>query len=277
MISGTTRVAAVLGWPVEHSRSPQIINAAFHASNVDAVMVPMGVAPEGLAAVIGGLRGIAALGASVTSPHKVAVAALCDQLSAAAQAIGAVNCLELSRGRLIGHNTDAQGFLDGLVAAGFAPSGARVVVLGAGGAARAIAHALRSAATVEVFAREPARAEWVNALPWTDAGLNAAFCRANLIVDCTPVAFGSADEAAWLERLPLDALASSAWVATLVYHRPTKLIERARSRGHSTLDGRAMLVHQGARAFTIWTGIAAPIDVMTRALDDALDDAPGGT
>lgn len=269
MITGTTRIAAVLGWPVEHSRSPQILNAAFAAAHIDAVMIPIGVPPQGFATAVGGLRAMRALGASVTIPHKLAAAALCDELSPAARAIGAVNCLHLDDDHMIGHNTDEGGFTDGLTAAGFDLRGARAVVLGAGGAARAVAYGLRVGRAVEVIARRPETVTWARAWPWTDEHLREAFGRADLIVDCTPVGLGGPDEAAVVDTLPFDALSPKAWVASLVYHRPTLLLERARERGYSTLDGRAMLVHQAARAFTIWTGVPAPIDVMTRALDDS--------
>ncbi len=285
-IRGTTRLAAVIGFPVEHSRSPELLNAAFAAAGVDAVMVPLGVAPEDLGAAVAGLRAVRALGASVTVPHKLAAAALCDELSPAARAIGAVNCLRFDGARIAGHNTDEGGFVDGLAAAGFDPRGARAVLLGAGGAARAVAYGLRAGDEgggggaageggadddrLAVIARDPDRVTWAHAAPWTDAHLRAAFARADLVVDCTPAGLGDG-EAAFVDALPLDALRPGAWVASLIYHRPTILLERARSRDHSTVDGRAMLVHQGARAFTIWTGQPAPIDAMTRALDAALD------
>ena len=270
MIRGTTKLAAVLGWPVEHSRSPQLLNAAFAAAGIDAVLVPMGVPPDRFGAAVAGLRALGALGASVTLPHKLAVAALCDELSPAARAIGAVNCLHVAGARLIGHNTDAAGFADGLAAAGFDVRGKRIVVLGAGGAARAVAYGVRGSAGVEVVARRPAEVGWAPARPWTEADLRAAFAPAELVVDCTPIGLGDPGEEAFVDALPLDVLAPRAWVATLVYHRSTRLLERARSRGHATLDGGAMLVHQAARAFAIWTGVPAPVDVMTRALADDL-------
>ena len=270
MITGTTRLAAVIGWPVAHSRSPQMLNAAFAAAGVDAVMVPIGAPPERFATVVAGLRAMAALGASVTVPHKLAALALCDEVTPAARAIGAVNCLHVDDGRLVGHNTDAPGFVDGLEAAGFAASNAKVVLLGAGGAARAVAYGLHNRGTVQVIARRPAAISWTRALPWTDDVLEAAFAEADLVVDCTPAGLSTEDERAFVEGLPLAALRPTAWVSTLIYHRTTILLERAQERGHSTVDGRAMLVHQGARAFAIWTRSPAPIDAMTRALDDAL-------
>jgi methylmalonyl-CoA mutase cobalamin-binding subunit len=159
LIRGTTRLCAVLGFPVEHSRSPQLVNAAFAAAGVDAVMVPVGVPPEGLPAAVAGLSAMRAIGASVTVPHKLAAAALCDELSPAARAIGAVNCLRFDGGRISGHNTDEGGFVDGLAAAGFDPRGRRAVLLGAGGAARAVAYGLRGAGVADeqlaVIARRP--------------------------------------------------------------------------------------------------------------------------
>lgn len=268
MITGRTRVAAVLGWPVEHSRSPQMLNAAFASEGIDAVLVPMGIAPEGLGAAFGGLRAMRAIGASVTVPHKVAVAALCDELSVGARVIGAVNCLHFEHDRVVGYNTDEGGFTDSLVAAGFSLAGKRAVILGAGGAARAVAYGLRGARAVEVIARRAV--DWATAWPWTAQNLRDVFERADLVIDTTPVGLERDGEAEFVDSLPLDALAPHAWVSTLVYHRTPLLLERAKERGHAILDGRMMLVHQGARAFTIWTGRPAPIEVMTRALEESI-------
>jgi shikimate dehydrogenase len=268
-ITGATRLAAVLGWPVEHSRSPVMLNAAFTADGIDAVLVPIGVSPDKLADAITGLRAMSCLGASVTLPHKLAVAALCDELTPEAKAIGAVNCLQFGD-TLVGHNTDCDGFLDSLVAAGYELRGKRVILLGAGGAARAVAYGVRGARAVEVIARDPAKVGWARAWPWTEENVRDCFARADLVVDCTSTGLDPATDLTFTESLPLDALPSGAWVSTLVYHRRTNLLERASSHGHSTLDGRGMLVHQGARAFSIWTGTPAPVAVMARALDAAL-------
>ncbi|HUS32731.1 MAG TPA: shikimate dehydrogenase [Kofleriaceae bacterium] len=268
-ISGKTRVAAVLGWPVEHSRSPAMLNAAFAVDQIDAVLIPIGVPPDGLKSVVAALRAMNVLGASVTLPHKVAVAGLCDELSPEARAIGAVNCLQFTEGRLVGHNTDCDGFVDGLVAAGFELRGKRAIVLGAGGAARAVAHGLRGGRALEVVARRPAEVVWAKAWPWTDEQLRDCFSRADLVVDCTSASLGD-DDAVFADALPLDALPAHAWVTSLIYNRKPKLLERASERGHSTLDGKPMLVHQGARAFHIWTGLPAPVDVMARALEASL-------
>jgi shikimate dehydrogenase len=273
MIRGTTRVAAVIGWPVEHSRSPQMFEAAFAAAGLDAVMIPIGVPPDGFAQVIGALRAMRALGACVTLPHKLAAAALCDELTGAARAIGAVNCLHIAGDRLVGHNTDCHGFTDALAAAGLAPRGLRCVLLGAGGAARAVAHGLEiaGAGAIDVLARAPDRVPWTAARPWAADALRAAFARADLVIDTTPVGLAdSPADLASVDALPLNALPAGAWVATLVYHRRTRLLERAAAHGRPTLDGRGMLVHQGARAFAIFTGARPPVEAMQRALDAAI-------
>ena len=269
-IRGSTRIAAVIGWPVTHSRSPQMLNAAFEEAGIDAVMVPIGAPAERFVDVVAGLRAMHALGASVTVPHKLAALAICDQITPEARAIGAVNCLQFDHGRIVGHNTDAPGFVDGLVATGFAQRDARCVVLGAGGAARAVFHGLRDRGTTVVIARDPAKVTWTRAHAWSDDKLREAFAAADLVVDCTPAGLSETDDRMFVDALPLDQLPAQAWVASLIYHRRTALLERAKDRGHSTVDGRAMLVHQGARAFSIWTSAPAPIDCMTRALDDAL-------
>ena len=257
-------LAAVVGWPIAHSKSPAMLNAAFAATQLDAEMIAMGAPPEQFAATVQGLRELPMLGASITLPHKLAAHALCDELSPAARAIGAVNCLTLERGRLIGHNTDASGFVD---AVNMPLASARVVLLGAGGAARAVAYAAADAgAHVDVIARSPCA--WFAAQPWSE--LATAIAGADLLVDCTPAGLDEAGDAVFASQIPLHALPRSATVATLVYHRATALLERARALGHATLDGRAMLVHQAARAFAIWTGRAAPVAVMTRALDESL-------
>lgn len=263
-----TRLAFVLGWPIGHSRSPAMLDAAFAAAGLDARMEPRAVPPERLADVIAELRALPMLGASVTVPHKLAVAALCDELAPDARAIGAVNCLQLDGDRLVGHNTDAGGFLDALVAAGFELRGKRAILLGAGGAARAVAYALRGARAIEVVARRPTEVAWARAWPWTAEQLRECFARADLVVDCTSAGLEPASDAELAAGLPVAELPPAAWVGTLVYHRRTRLLDAA--AGHPTFDGRAMLVHQAARAFALWTGREPPIEIMSRALDASL-------
>ncbi|HSN30995.1 MAG TPA: shikimate dehydrogenase [Kofleriaceae bacterium] len=250
-------IAYVIGWPIEHSRSPAMLNAAFAKLGLDATMEKRAVAPADLPRFFDELRARPPLGMSVTVPHKEAVLALADELTDDVRAIGAANCLQFRDGKVIAHNTDAGGFADSL---GFTPR--RAVVLGAGGAARAVAYALRGG-HVSVVARRPAT--WTTSHAWDE--LPALLRHADLVVDCTSAELHP-DGAL---HVPLDQLPDNATVATLIYHHRTPLLQRAAALGYSTLDGRGMLVHQGARALTIWTGLPAPIDVMSRALDESLE------
>jgi shikimate dehydrogenase len=272
-VRASTRVAAVIGAPVGHSRSPDLHNAAFAATGLDAVFVAWHVAAADLAAAVAGFRALGLLGVSVTVPHKQAIAALCDRLAAPANVIGAVNCLVFERGasgiEIVGHNTDAGGFTDALMRdAGFDPGGARAVLLGAGGAARAVHAGLGAcgAARIDVVARQPGAVDWTTARPWTPEVLAELAPACDLLVDCTPLALSAADEARVPVAVPLDRLPAHAVVASLVYHRQPALLAQASARGLRTLDGAAMLVHQGARAFSLWTGREPPVDAMWAAM-----------
>ncbi len=266
MIRAPTRVACVLGAPVRHSLSPALHNAAFAAAGIDAVFVAFEVAPAQLEAAVAGLRALQLLGASVTVPHKRAVLPLCDRLTPQAERIGAVNCLELAEGEVIGHNTDAGGFVDGLLEARpMELAGARAVLLGGGGAARAVAAGLQQQhADVTVVARSPAKVSWAAAQPWTTASLAAQLPACDLLIDCTSAALGPR-EAALPAAIPLELVPDTAVVASLVYHRVPALLAAAAARGLRTVDGAGMLVHQGAQAFSLWTGRPAPLSAMWSA------------
>lgn len=272
-ISARTRVAAVIGAPVEHSSSPALHNAAFAATDIDAVYIALHVEPDDLADAVAGLRAVGALGVSVTVPHKERIAALCDHLEPPADDIGAVNCLTFERSgastRVIGHNTDAGGFVDSLRHdAGLDPTGRRVVLLGAGGAARAVHAGLvaAGAGAIEVVTRTPSRASWITAAPWTAEILAERMPRCDLLVDCTSMALSPESEAHPPAAIPIAALPDQAVVASLVYHRKPALLAAAEARGLRTLDGAGMLVYQGARAFTLWTGTDAPVAAMRDAM-----------
>lgn len=265
-IGSATRLAVVLGHPVAHSRSPVMMNAAFAAAALDAVFLALDVPPAELAACVAGLRAMRALGASVTVPHKQEVGALCDELAPAAAAIGAVNCLQLRAGRVIGHNTDSGGLADALVAAGAPTAGARCVVLGGGGAARAVAHGLATLGVARTIVVARTACTWAAHVPWSAPALAAAFSAADVVIDCTSIALQPDGEAAHVDPLPLAALRPAAWVGSLVYHRVPLLLTRAAAAGHRTFDGAEMLVRQGARAYELWTDTAAPIDAMRAAL-----------
>jgi shikimate dehydrogenase len=270
-ISAATRLAGVIGWPTRHSRSPALHNAAYRAAKLDAVYLAFAVEPSRLPAALHALPALGLMGVNVTVPHKAAALEICDEVDALARAIGAVNTIVVKGGRLSGTNTDAAGFRRALDEEG-APAG-RAVVLGAGGAARAVVLALlRRGHEVLVVARDVKRAAPLLAsgaqevLPWETGALAEATAGAALLVDATSAALSPEAERAVPAEIPLGSLPSDALVVSLVYHREPELLRRARARGLSTMDGGSMLVHQAAEAFTLMTGVEAPLAAMRKAL-----------
>jgi shikimate dehydrogenase len=259
------RLAAVLGWPVAHSRSPALHNAAYRALDIDAVYVALAVAPGELPAALEGVRALGFLGVNVTVPHKEEARRLCDEVDRLAAEVGAVNTILVRDGRLVGANTDVAGFARALAEAGGASG--PVVILGAGGSARAVAAAVRADGGEPRFvARRPEKARALGAaFPWTPAGLGEALDGAGLVVDTTSVGLAADSDASHPAPVPLERLDKTALVASLVYHREPGLLARARALGLRTMDGAAMLVHQAALAFTLMTGHEAPLAVMRAA------------
>ncbi|MBK7535596.1 MAG: shikimate dehydrogenase [Myxococcales bacterium] len=269
------RAAYVLGYPIHHSLSPILHNAAFAELQIPARMTALAVEPERLAETFAGLRGLRFLGASVTLPHKETTVPLCDELTTAARTIGAVNCLQLDGKRLIGHNTDSDGFSDALAEVKVSLKGKRVAILGSGGAARAVAHGAREARAIEVIARRAHDVRWAVTWPWNDETLLEVFARSDIIVDCTSTGLSPETELEFVDSLPLAALRKTATVVSLIYHRPTLLLTKAATLGLTTVDGLGMLLHQGARAFALWTHREPPIEVMRNALREALSQRAG--
>jgi shikimate dehydrogenase len=267
---GGTKSAVVLGWPVEHSKSPVMHNAAFAELGVDAHYSAIAVEPKDLADAVRRLREGNTLGASITVPHKSAVMQHCDELSPAAKAIGAVNTLEFrDDGSICGHNTDAPGYVRALQdATGAALAGLRVVLLGGGGAARAVAYGLKEAgiASLRLIARTPSKVQWMQAEPWVTSVLVETLRDCDLLVDCTSMGLDAEKELEIPAPIPLDEMAKDGIVSTLVYHRQTKLLAEAERLGMRAVDGKGMLLFQGAVAFEIWTGQGAPVEAMRSAL-----------
>ena len=271
-LSGSTKLAAVIGSPVRHSLSPALHNAAFAAAGLDWAFLAFEVADGDAPAALMGMRALGIAGLSVTMPHKTAVAALVDEASPTARLLDAVNCVARDEGRLIGHNTDGAGFVASLVVDhGIDPSGMRIVVLGAGGAARAVIQALADAGAgdIAVVNRSPARAAMAARLAGHVGrlGEEADLRRADLVVNATPVGMGD------VGVLPMDAalIRRGMIVADLVY-RPlvTPLLAAADAAGAVTVDGLGMLTHQAALAFTLWTGELAPVAAMATAVRSQL-------
>lgn len=278
--------AGVIGYPLKASLSPAFQQAAFDALGIGALYEAWPTPPEGLETRITGLRAPTVLGANVTIPHKQAVIPFMDELDPLVERVGAVNTIVNRDSRLLAFNTDVSGFVRGLrETAGFDPGGARAIVAGAGGSARAVVIGLidAGAASVTVINRTYSRAtELVESLQSGDGSTElaalpdfypswqGAASGCNLLINCTSA--GSAGSGAETEcAVPVDVIRSGMLVYDLIY-RPSEtiLMREAKARGASVLGGLPMLVYQGAASFELWTGKAAPVDVMFAAANAAL-------
>jgi shikimate dehydrogenase len=276
-IGGATRAVAVLGWPIEHSLSPVIHNAAFAAMELDWAYIALPVAPGCVPDAVAGLLALGFAGANVTMPHKEAVAEAVDRLSEDAERLRAVNTIEIAGDRAVGHNTDAPGFARFLEQdAAVDVAGRTALLYGAGGAARACALALARAglARLVVALRVPARAKDLEAAldGYATTVEVVSFDRAvgvsaDLIVNGTPLGVHG-------ESLPLPAISSSTVAVDLLY-RPalTPLQQAVRAAGGAAFGGLGLLLQQAASSFEIWTGRQPPLEVMSAAALAALADA----
>ena len=292
----TNRVV-LIGHPVAHSFSGGMQQAAFDALEIDARYELWDRRPLDLVDAIAELRGDDFLGANISIPHKEHVVPLVDKLTEEAQAIGAVNVIARDGKKLIGHNTDVAGFksaLDKIVGRQKMPRHA--VVLGAGGAAGAVTYALITEGfqRVVVFNRHLHRAEGMvrhfgksaahmdlRAMPWHESVLEAELAKTKLLVNATSIGLVPTETPIPAELLPSDLL-----VMDLVYNPPqSQLLRDAAAARCTTMNGEHMLLHQGARSFELWTGKAAPLDIMQAELDRAreeglrqmpIDFGPGG-
>jgi shikimate dehydrogenase len=275
-----TKRVVLIGHPVAHSLSAVMHQAAFDALKIDARYELWDRTLMQLPGAIDELRGDEFLGANVTIPYKERVVPLIDRATEEAQATGAVNTITREGRRLIGHNTDVAGFkvaLDRLVGRQKMPR--QAVVLGAGGGARAVVHGLitegflrvvvfnrhlhRAEALVRHFARSAAHME-LRAMPWHESIIEAELAKTKLLVNATSVGLADENES----PIPAEIIPPDLLVLDLIYAR-TKLLRDAEAAGCTVMDGELMLLHQGAAAFTLWTGQPAPLDVMQAALAEA--------
>ena len=276
-VRGSTRKVGVIGWPIEHSLSPVIHNAAFVALGMDWVYVPLPVAMARLPAALDGLGALGFAGANVTMPHKTRAAELVADLSHDAGLLRAVNTIVVGTDGLAGHNTDALGFERFLREdTGFDPSGRAALLFGAGGGARACALALSRGGLAElsVAVREPSRGEDLRA---TLEGFGTTVrvvsiddvseVHADLIVNATPLGVHG-------ERLPLPSLVPGVVGVDLLY-RPsaTPFQAEIREGGGSVFGGLGLLLHQAAISFELWTGQTPPLSVMSAAALGELTEA----
>ena len=276
--------AGIFGYPISHSISPPMHQAAFDFAGIDASYEAWETHPDALAEGVRGLRSGHYLGANVTVPHKQAVGEHLDEVDDLARRIGAVNTITISDGRLLGINTDAEGFITSLKIQGdIDPTGLDAVLVGAGGAARAAAHALADAGigSLTIANRTIDRAQTLadeievqgvdtQAMGLSDSGYASACKGADLLINSTSVGMlrGPAEGAS---PVPNGAIRAGSVIYDMVYNPPdTPLLQNAESAGARPVGGLPMLVYQGAAAWSRWTGRDAPVDVMFEAARSAL-------
>jgi len=274
-ISGETRLCGLIGDPVEHTMSPVMHNAAFRELGIDFLYVPFRVKKEELGKAIEGMRALNIKGLNVTIPHKVDVIQFLDELDPLAEKIGAVNTIVNDGGLLKGYNTDASGFLQALLERGIEPEGKNVVVLGAGGASRAVSFILADRGARLVILNRLLELDWaeelagrisqvfgkeVEVLELNRGNLIKALGKADILVNTTSVGMSpNADET----PVAADLLKPGLIVFDIVYNPiKTRLLKEAETAGATTIGGLDMLVWQGVLAFEKWTGQKAPVELM---------------
>ncbi|HEX3998448.1 MAG TPA: shikimate dehydrogenase [Pirellulales bacterium] len=279
MHSPLQEIVALLGYPVAGNPTQYMVERAFSRLGLDWRYLTLEVAPENLAEAVRGMRSMGFRGGNFTMPHKVAVLPLLDQLTEAARLMGAVNCWWRQDHRLVGDNTDGKGFLQSLRSR-IDPAGRRFALLGAGGAARAIAVelAIAGAAQILVVNRDPGRGEQLASLVSEQVRVPARYVawhgdfslpsEIEVLINATSIGMGDAQA-----RVPvaLDSLRPGLIVADVVVSPPnTRLLREAAQQGCQTLDGLGMLINQAAIGFRIWTGLDCDTTAMREAAEEFL-------
>jgi len=282
MISGKTSIYGIFGHPVEHTFSPGMHNAAFASMGLDGCYVPFSVSPGSLGKAVKAIIPLGLRGLNITVPHKVNVIRYLHELTDDARLIGAVNTIEVRDGKLIGHNTDGKGFLRSLrEETAFRPKGKTFLMVGSGGAARAVCFNLALAgagkillhdidrAKAEKLGRDVRSATVTRVTVLDVSGLRSYAPTADCIINATPLGLKEGDPL----PLPRDLIGRGQLVCDLVYNpADTLLLRTARSRGAKTLRGIGMLLYQGVIAFEIWTKKNAPVSIMKKALARQIRD-----
>lgn len=280
--SGFTKIVGLIGYPVEHSKSPVMHNAAFEFLGLDFIYLLFSVSRPYLKEAVMGFRALNIVGANVTIPYKEEVMKYLDEITPEAKFIGAVNTIHNQDGKLIGYNTDGQGFITSLLTDGRVKlEGQKVLLIGAGGAGKAVAVKLaeRGVERLVITDKIVERAEAlvgrlrenipdcpVYAIPPGDKEFAKTVLESTLLINATPVGMKEGDP----PIIDPEYLHKDLFIYDVIYNRETPLIEAARKRGLRTLGGMGMLIHQGAASFEIWTGQKAPIEVMrNKILEEA--------
>ncbi|MDY4884622.1 MAG: shikimate dehydrogenase [Anaerovibrio sp.] len=282
MFTGKTINMGVIGNPISHSLSPAMQNAGIQAAGLDYAYIAMPVRNENLGEAVAGLKALGFRGFNVTIPHKQAIMEYLDEIHEDAKIIGAVNAVKNDNGHLIGYNTDVTGFIDGMKQQGFSPAGRNAVLLGAGGAARAIIWGLikeqvksltigvRNVAKVQPVADHFSRYLHIEVLDWSSPEFAAKLSVAQLLINSTPL--GMAPKTDAMPPVDWSRVQPDTFVYDIIYTpAETIFLRTAREQGCRTLNGEAMLVGQGAEAFRLWTGKELPQEPMAAALRAALE------
>ena len=267
-ITGRTKITGIFGCPVDHSLSPVMHNAAFEAMGLDYCYIPLLVLPDNLAPAVQAIRALNIAGVNVTVPHKEKVMPLLDSIDKEALFIGAVNTIVNSEGRLAGHNTDGRGFMQSLDENGISVQDRNILVVGTGGASRAVSYYLcMKAKKIFLYGRTKMKADRLaddlmkiqNNISTADNTFNAGDY--DIIINATPLGLKEGDQ------LPIDTkqLRSEQVVCDLIY-KQTPLLREASKKGCITLNGFGMLLWQGVLASELWTGKKPPVEVMRHAL-----------
>lgn len=276
MITGTTKILGVMGYPIEHSMSPVMHNAALRQLGADYVYIPLAVPPADLAGVLASLRAIDCRGFNVTIPHKQAVMAHLSEISEVARSIGAVNTVWPIEQGWAGTNTDILGWLSPLR---FLPRPETVIILGGGGAARAVVAGCMQLGcqNIWVVGRDLGKlvalqTSWPHLKLQEWSQLDNLLPLADLVVNCTPIGMFPQVETSPLSVQQIELLRVGAIVYDLIYTpRPTKLLRMAEAGGCQSIDGVDMLVGQGAAALELWLGQPVPVELMRASLIEVLD------
>lgn len=286
MIKGTTKNLGVMGWPIAHSLSPVLQNAAIEEAGLDYVYISLPVPPEKLKEAVAGLKAMQFTGWNVTIPHKQAIMAVLDAVDEDARIIGAVNTVVNREGHLTGYNTDCIGFMQPLSQHGFQPKGKEVTILGAGGAARAVVWGLLRAKVkrITLGVRNPVKAARlaeefsaygeIQVLHWEDGAFVDHLAMTDLLVNTTPL--GMYPHVEGMPPVDWTKLKREALVYDIIYTPElTRFLSEAKEHGHEVINGEGMLAGQGAAAFALWTGVAPDIALMKRALREELASRQG--
>ena len=281
MLTGTTKNLGVMGWPIAHSLSPVLQNAAIAKAGLDYVYTSLPVRPEQLAEAVTGLKALQFRGWNVTIPHKSAIMPLLDMIDEDARIIGAVNTVVNEDGKLTGYNTDVTGFTQALLDQGFNPAGKEVVLLGAGGAARAVVWGLIKAGTkvIHIGVRSPQKVQplvdefqsygALDVCHWESEPFQQLLGKADLLVNTTPL--GMTPHLDSMAPVDWSKVKASAFAYDIIYTpAETRFLREARQHGHETLNGEAMLAGQGAAAFRKWTGVQPDLALMKQELRKAV-------